>query len=91
MTISGRSDRVIFTVEDEGAGISDEMKAALFNRFEGQSINGRQRGPGLGLTIVKTFVNLHGGTVSLEHRKPKGTKVTVSLPANAKQASGLGE
>ncbi len=88
LNVTGRQDRVIFTIEDEGVGISNEMKDIIFNRFEGKSTNGQQRGSGLGLAIVKTFVNLHGGTISLEKREPKGTRVIVSMPANTKLATG---
>lgn len=91
LNVSSRSGRIIFSIEDEGAGISDEMRAALFQRFEGRSTEGRQRGAGLGLAIVKTFVSLHGGTVSLEKRDPKGTRVIVSIPANPAEAISAAE
>ncbi len=89
--VSSRAGRIVFTVEDEGVGISEEMKAALFQRFEGRSSEGRQRGAGLGLAIVKTFVSLHGGTVSLERREPKGTRVIVSIPADPGEAVSAAE
>ncbi len=92
LTISGRGgNRILFVVEDEGAGISEDMRAAMFQRFEGQSVDGRQRGTGLGLAIVKAFVNLHGGTIEIEGRKPKGTRVTVNLPAIASAATTAAE
>lgn len=84
-------DRIAFAVEDEGVGIPEDMRAAMFSRFEGQSVEGRQRGAGLGLAIVKTFANLHGGTVHIEAREPRGTRVTVIVPADASQASNAGE
>lgn len=86
LSVTSRAGRIIFSIEDEGVGISDEMRAALFQRFEGRSSEGRQRGAGLGLAIVKTFVSLHGGTVSLEKREPKGTRVIVSIPATPAEA-----
>lgn len=91
LIIAARGNHVVFTVEDEGIGISDEMRAAVFQRFEGKSSEGRQRGAGLGLAIVKTFVNLHGGTISLERREPKGTRVIVSIPANPAEAVSAAE
>lgn len=84
-------DRIAFAVEDDGVGIPEDMRNAMFQRFEGQSVEGRQRGAGLGLAIVKTFVNLHGGTVLIESREPRGTRVTVILPANAALALNAGE
>jgi signal transduction histidine kinase len=91
LSVRSRGDRILFTVEDEGAGIPEEMRAALFQRFEGHSVEGRQHGAGLGLAIVKTFVNLHGGTISIHSRDPSGTMVTVNLPVNSAQAAGAAE
>ncbi|WP_196260053.1 ATP-binding protein [Pelagibacterium limicola] len=85
------ANRIAFSVEDEGVGIPEEIRAAMFSRFEGQSVEGRQRGAGLGLAIVKTFANLHGGTVHIEGREPRGTRVTVIVPADASQAQNAGE
>lgn len=84
-------DRLLFIIEDEGVGIPDDVKAAMFQRFEGRTSEGRQRGAGLGLTIVRTFVNLHGGTIQVEDRRPKGTRVVVNLPARADSAAGAAE
>jgi signal transduction histidine kinase len=68
---------MLFTVEDEGAQTSEEMRAALSDRSDSAS---RQRGAGLGLAIVRSFVNMHGGTISVERREPRGSRVVVSLP-----------
>ncbi len=91
LSVSDRAGRIVFTIEDEGVGISDELKAAMFQRFEGRSAEGRQRGAGLGLAIVKTFVSLHGGTIALERREPRGTRVIVSIPANPAEAVSAAE
>jgi len=76
-----RAGRILFVVEDEGEGIPEDMISSIFDRFEGRAVAGRQRGAGLGLSIVKTFAHMHGGTVSIERREPKGTRVVVNLPA----------
>jgi signal transduction histidine kinase len=81
LQVVARGGRMIFTVEDEGAQMSDEMRAALGERTE--PAGGRQRGAGLGLAIVRSFVNLHGGTISVERREPRGSRVVVSLPLAA--------
>jgi signal transduction histidine kinase len=92
LKVSARGpERIAFAVEDDGVGIPEDMRNAMFQRFEGQSVEGRQRGAGLGLAIVKTFVNLHGGSVLIEGRAPRGTRVTVILPANAALALNAGE
>lgn len=91
LSVAARGEHIAFVVEDDGMGIPEDMRNAMFQRFEGQSVEGRQRGAGLGLAIVKTFVNLHGGTVLIEGREPQGTRVTVLVPANAALARNAGE
>lgn len=81
LDVMERAGRILFIVEDEGEGIPKEMISSIFDRFEGRAVAGRQRGAGLGLSIVKTFAHMHGGTVSIEQREPKGTRVIVNLPA----------
>ena len=83
LSVSSRADRMLFVVEDEGAPMSEEMRAAILERPDPQAISGRQRGAGLGLAIVRTFVNLHGGTINIERREPRGTRVVVNLPRDA--------
>jgi len=70
-------------VEDDGAQMTDEMRAALNDRTDSAGASARQRGAGLGLAIVRSFVHLHGGTISTERREPRGSRVVVSLPLAA--------
>ena len=77
LTVIERGGRMLFTVEDEGAQTSEQMRAALSDRTDSAS---RQRGAGLGLAIVRSFVSLHGGSISVERREPRGSRVVVSLP-----------
>lgn len=81
LTVLSRGGRMLFTVEDDGAQTSDEVRAALSERAD--VAPGRQRGAGLGLAIVRSFVHLHGGTISVERREPRGSRVVVSLPLAA--------
>lgn len=69
-------------VEDTGVGISQEQQQLLFQPFtQGDASTTRQfGGTGLGLSITRKLTELLGGTVHLESRIGKGTKVTVSLP-----------
>ncbi|MCP8886289.1 sensor histidine kinase [Devosia ureilytica] len=83
LSASHRGDRMIFVIEDEGPGITDEMKSAILTRFDTPAAGGRQRGAGLGLSIVRTFVNMHGGTISAEKRDPKGSRIIVNLPLDS--------
>lgn len=84
LNVISRGGRMLFTVDDEGAQ-SEEMRAALNDR--GDTGSGRQRGAGLGLAIVRSFVSLHGGTISVERREPRGSRVVVSLPLAAAVSS----
>ena len=85
LSITHRADRMLFVIEDEGPGLTDEMKSAILTRIDAPS--GRQRGAGLGLAIVKTFVNLHGGTISAEKREPRGSRIVVNLPRDSAMAA----
>ena len=81
---------MIFTVADQGVGIPKDQQWRIFERFESRSQGSGHRGAGLGLSIVKSLVELHGGTVSLESEPGRGTSVTVCLPEDAHPA-GTGE
>lgn len=83
LAVISRGGRMIFTVEDEGAQMNEEMRAALNDRSDSAGTSARQRGAGLGLAIVRSFVHLHGGTISVERREPRGSRVVVSLPLAA--------
>jgi signal transduction histidine kinase len=77
----GRENSMLaFTVEDQGMGIPEDYQQAVFNRFESRSHGSRHRGAGLGLSIVKSLAELHGGTVSLDSAPGRGTRVKVLLP-----------
>ena len=64
-------------VSDNGPGILDDKKEKIFEAFERAS---NIKGSGLGLTIVKMIVELHGGEVWVEDNKPKGSVFVVKLP-----------
>jgi PAS domain S-box-containing protein len=73
--------RVLFTVEDTGIGISDELLEAVFQPFvqgEGAYVR-RFQGAGLGLSIVRRLVRLMGGTLAVDNG-PGGTTFCLSLP-----------
>jgi signal transduction histidine kinase len=56
-----------------------EDQARIFEKFERGSPNARHSGPGLGLSLVKSFIELHGGTVEMDSRPGTGTTVTCYL------------
>jgi len=82
VTISARrtEHRVIFTVSDCGPGIPADVKDKAFDWFENCSQGLRHRGAGLGLSLVRSFVELHSGTMRIESVVGKGTTVTCEFP-----------
>lgn len=77
--------KIAFMVEDQGVGIPREELGRVFERFETRTQGSRHRGAGLGLSIVKSLVELHGGEMSLESEPGRGTRVTVRLPEHPDQ------
>ncbi len=73
-------DAVVFSVTDHGPGIPAEVKDKVFDWFETHSLGSRHRGTGLGLSLVRSFVELHGGTVTLDSAVGRGTTVTCVFP-----------
>jgi signal transduction histidine kinase len=74
-------DAVVFSVTDQGPGIPADVKDKVFDWFETHSLGSRHRGTGLGLSLVRSFVELHGGTVTLDSAVGSGTTVTCIFPA----------
>ncbi|MDA8139038.1 MAG: ATP-binding protein, partial [Desulfobacteraceae bacterium] len=68
--------RVRIEVADDGMGISNEDKIRLFE----PNFSTKKTGMGLGLTIVNSIINDHGGTISVQDNHPKGAKFVVELP-----------
>jgi signal transduction histidine kinase len=52
----------------------------VFDWFESHSLGSQHRGPGIGLSLVRSFVELHGGTVTISSVVGQGTTVTCSFP-----------
>jgi signal transduction histidine kinase len=95
ITLACRREKngVAFSVQDTGLGIPEEEQAAVFERFETRSQGSRHRGAGLGLSLVKSLVELHNGRIDLRSTPGAGTTVTVFLPdrhAALQQKNGHG-
>jgi signal transduction histidine kinase len=65
---------------DHGRGIPAEIVDRVFDRFETHALGSQHRGVGLGLSIVRSFVELHGGSVTLKSVEGAGTTVTCVFP-----------
>jgi signal transduction histidine kinase len=85
VTVTARREgaRVALIVSDTGIGVAAEDQARIFEKFERGTT--RQSGAGLGLALVKSFIELHGGTVELRSRPGEGTAVTCWLNAELPQ------
>lgn len=80
---NSESGTVELTVDDDGPGIAAEDRERVFDRFT-RLDDGRARdsgGLGLGLSMVRTIAEQHGGTVTIDDAPLGGARVTVSLPA----------
>jgi signal transduction histidine kinase len=73
-----RANGVVLVVEDEGPGVPDDMKDIVFEPFrQGEDARG---GVGIGLSLVRRFAELHGGTAHVEDRPGGGARFVVTLP-----------
>ena len=73
-------DTAVIEVEDGGVGIAPENQGRIFERFERASDGHKRASLGLGLYIVRSMVEAHGGTLQLVSQPGEGTTVTVRLP-----------
>ena len=82
VTISELSNQVKISVKDNGIGIDKEYHDSIFNRF-GQvynETNEEMGGSGLGLTLTKNLINLHGGEITVISEKGQGSEFIITLP-----------
>ena len=81
--ITEQGHGVVVVVEDEGPGVSDDIKDEIFEPFrQGASARG---GVGIGLSLVQRFAELHGGTASVEDRPGGGARFVVTLPGEVQR------
>jgi two-component system sensor histidine kinase KdpD len=83
ITVTARSNegRAVFTVADQGPGISAGDRSRVFEAFYRGSRNGSSaKGTGLGLAIAQRYVELHGGCIWIEDSNTNGTTISLELP-----------
>lgn len=80
----GEGQRVIIAVEDNGAGMSDDVRGRMFEPFFTTKPPGR--GTGLGLSVVEGIVSQNGGTIEVESAPGKGARIAVALPRVAAES-----
>jgi signal transduction histidine kinase len=78
-------DGLTVVVEDQGPGVPDPMKEAIFEAFQqGQAARG---GVGIGLSLVRRFAELHGGSAKVEDRPGGGARFVVRIPGRLSPAA----
>lgn len=94
VTVAARreaDESLVLSVADEGVGIPEEQLKSVFDRFYTRRQGPHRGGAGLGLSIVKSFVELHGGTVDISSREGDGTTVTCRLPLRPVEGGSEGD
>ena len=84
-------DELVLSVADTGVGIPVADQARIFEKFERGDPSLTQTGAGLGLSLVKSLVELHGGTVTMQSSPEQGTTVYCRLPARGAAAPATDE
>ncbi len=85
VTACREPDGLVIAVRDTGIGIAPEDQEAVFEEFRqvGRDYTKKQEGTGLGLTLTKKFVELHGGRIWVESEPGKGSTFTFTIPTKS--------
>jgi two-component system heavy metal sensor histidine kinase CusS len=81
IALRSNSGETLISVADTGTGIPEEHLPRIFDRFYRVDSSRSSEGTGLGLALVKSIVDLHGGTVSVRSEINRGTSVTLRFPS----------
>ena len=84
-----RADELRISVCDTGIGIAPADQARVFDKFQqvGDTLTGKPKGTGLGLTICRDIIAHHGGRLTLESEVGRGSTFTISLPMAAARSN----
>jgi two-component system, NtrC family, sensor kinase len=93
LTATAAEDVITIAVSDTGIGIAPEDQAAIFEEFRqvGRDDARKQEGTGLGLTLAKKFVELHGGRIGVQSQMGQGSTFTFTLPLRPEGGSPSGQ
>ena len=80
-------NNIVLTVEDNGVGIEEKNIDKIFDRFVrlDDSLTRKNEGTGIGLSIVKAFVECHNGSIKVDSEKNIGTKFIINIPIVIKE------
>ncbi len=84
LTVREALDKVIISVKDTGIGIKKEKQELIFEQFRqvDESFSRETEGSGIGLSITKCLVDMHGGNIRVESEYGKGSEFIIELPIN---------
>ncbi len=85
LSVSRIADGIAIAVEDQGEGLPGDDVQKLFDKFYRADALYSSGGLGLGLSISKGIVELHGGTITAENRETGGARFTIYLPVELKE------
>lgn len=75
-----KANSVIVSIADNGPGMSEEVMARIFEKFYQGDTSRSVSGNGLGLSLVKRIIDLHGGSITVQSQSGQGAAFTVVLP-----------
>lgn len=83
--LEDKGENVVIHFKDDGIGISEENHIKIFERFSQveTNLNRSYEGNGIGLSIVKSILDLHGGTIELNSKVNVGSEFIISLPSKS--------
>ena len=83
VSITDKISSIIVSVKDTGVGIPSDKQDSIFNRFVqiDKSLSRNREGSGIGLSLVKSFVELHNGTIKIISETGKGSEFIIEFPA----------
>ncbi len=84
LTVREKLDKIIISVKDTGIGIKEEKQDIIFEQFRqvDESFSRETEGSGIGLSITKCLVDMHGGSIKVESEYGKGSEFIIELPLN---------
>lgn len=82
VNIINKEKSIVITVSDTGIGIPKDKQKVIFERFiqVDKSLTRNKEGSGIGLSLVKSLVDMHTGTITIESKPNKGSKFLIELP-----------
>jgi PAS domain S-box-containing protein len=84
VNVSDKNDKVFISVKDTGIGVPEGKEKLIFDRFQqvDKSLSRNHEGSGIGLALVKSLVEMHGGNIKLNSIYNEGSEFIIELPMN---------